>query len=36
MIKSIPKMSKKATDEKLVDALESHLAETKNQVNINE
>ncbi len=32
MVKSIPKMSKKATDDSLIEALNSHLAETENQV----
>lgn len=32
MVKSIPKMSKKATNEDLVEALEKHLSETENQV----
>jgi len=32
MVKSIPKMSKKATDENLVEALDKHLSETEEQV----
>lgn len=32
LTEAIPKMAKKATDEKLVKALEDHLAETKDQI----
>ena len=32
LLKALPKMIKKATDEKLVDALTTHLEETKQQV----
>jgi ferritin-like metal-binding protein YciE len=32
LLKAIPKMAKKATDEKLVEALTTHLEETKTQV----
>src|ERR1700756_3455410 len=32
MTKAIPKMSKKASDDNLVNALESHLSETENHV----
>lgn len=33
IVKAIPKMIKKATSQKLIDALTSHLHETENQVN---
>src|SRR5690606_3650883 len=32
LTKAIPKMAKKATSQELIDALESHLEETKNQI----
>ena len=33
LLKALPKMIKKATDEKLVEALTTHLEETKNRSN---